>query len=54
VADIGLLLLPVRKKTVKRFTQCHVFAQAPPGRRRNDKYPDTLHRPDLCKNVAMQ
>jgi hypothetical protein len=32
-------------KIVKRFAQCHVFAQSPPSRRPNDKYPvNTLHR----------
>jgi hypothetical protein len=29
-------------KTVKRSAQCHVFAQSPPGRRPDDKYPVTL------------
>jgi hypothetical protein len=33
------------KKIVKRFVQCHVFAQLPPGQRLNDKYPVyTSHR----------
>jgi hypothetical protein len=27
------------KKIEKRFVQCHVFAQSPPGWRYNDKYP---------------
>ena len=27
------------KKTVKRFVQCHILAQSPPGRHPNDKYP---------------
>jgi hypothetical protein len=31
-------------KIVKYFAQCHVFAQSPPDRRPNDKYPvNTLH-----------
>jgi hypothetical protein len=33
------------KKIVKHFVQCHVFAQSPPDRRPNDKYPvNTSHR----------
>ena len=44
-----------QKKTVKRSAQCHVFAQSPPGRRPNHKYPvNTSHRSDLCKNVSLQ
>jgi len=40
---------------VKRSAQCHAFAQSPPGRRPNDKYPvNTSHRSDLCTNVSMQ
>jgi hypothetical protein len=39
-----------QKQTVKRSVQCHVFAQSPPDRRPNDKYPvNTSHRSDLCK-----
>jgi hypothetical protein len=42
------------KKTVKRFVQCHVFAQSPPGRHSKDKYPvKTCAAPDLCKNVSL-
>ena len=33
------MLLLCEKKTVKRFGQCHVFAQSPPGWRPSDKYP---------------
>jgi len=46
-----------KKKTVKRFVQCHVFAQSPPGRRSSDKCPvqSTFRTgPDLCKNVSLQ
>ena len=44
-----------QKKTLKRSAQCHVFAQSPPGRRPNEKYPfNTSHRSDLCKNVSLQ
>jgi len=44
-----------QKKTVKRSVQCHVFAQSPPGRRPNDKYPvNTSYCSDLCKNVSLQ
>ena len=33
------------KKIVKCFVQCHAFAQPPPDRRPNDKYPvNTSHR----------
>ena len=43
------------KKTVERFAPRHVFAQSPPCRRPNDKYPiNTLHRSDLCKKVSLQ
>ena len=39
---------------VKRFVQCHVFVQSPPGRRPNDKYPVNIsHRSDLCTNVSL-
>ena len=32
------------KKIVKRFVQCHIFAQSPLGRDRSDKYPvNTSH-----------
>jgi len=32
------------KKVVKRFVQCRLVAQSPPGRHSNDKYPvNTLH-----------
>ena len=35
----------LKKKTVKRSVQYHVFVQSPPGRRPNDKYPaNTSHR----------
>ena len=41
----GQLVLLFEKKTVKRFAQCHVFTQPPPGRRPSDKYPvNTSHR----------
>jgi hypothetical protein len=33
------------KGRLKHFVQCHVFAQSPPGRHPNDKYPlNTSHR----------
>jgi len=33
------------KNTVKRFVQCHIFAQSPLGRSPSDKYPvNTSHR----------
>jgi hypothetical protein len=57
VAVTGLLLLlPVQKKnTVKRSAQCHVFAQSPPDRRPNDKYPvNTSHRSDMRQYVSLQ
>ena len=39
---------------VKPSAQCHLWAQSPPGRRPNDKYPvNTPHRSDLCKNVSL-
>jgi len=42
-------------QTVKRSVQCHAFAQSPPDRSPNDKYPvNTSHRSDLCKNVSLQ
>jgi hypothetical protein len=44
------------KEIVKRFVQCHIYtyAQSPPGRHPNDKYPVTLRTaPDLCKNVSL-
>ena len=45
----------LKRKTVKRSVQCHVFAQPPPSRRPNDKYPvNTSHCPDLCKTVSLQ
>jgi len=51
VAVTGLLLLPVQKKS---SAQCYVFAQSPPDRRPNDKYPvNTSHRSDLCKYVSV-
>ena len=39
------------KRSVKRFVQCHVFAQSPPGRRPNDKYP--VNASHGCKNVSL-
>ena len=45
----------LKKKTVQRYVQRHVFAQSPPGRRPNDKYPvNTSHSSDLCKNVSLR
>ena len=42
------------KKKIKRSAQCHVWAQSPPHRCPNDKYPvNTSHRSDLCKNVPL-
>ena len=42
------------KKTVKHSVQYHVFAQSPPGRRPNDKYPiKTSQLSDLFKNVSL-
>ena len=46
-----------KKKTVKLFFQCHVFAQSPPGRRYSDKFPVQSNfrtSPDLCKHVSLQ
>jgi hypothetical protein len=38
-------LLLLFKEIAKGFVQCHVFAQTPPSRRPNDKYPvNTSHR----------
>jgi hypothetical protein len=37
------------KRRLKRNVQCHVFAQSPPGRRPNVKYPVN----NLCKNVSL-
>jgi len=46
---------PAKKKIVKRFVQCHVFAQSPICRHPNDKYPvKPSHAPDLCKNVSLE
>jgi len=43
------------KQTVQRSIQCHVFAQSPPGRCPNDKYPvNSSHRTDLCKSVSLR
>ena len=41
-------------KIVKRFVQCQVFVQLPPGRHPNDKYPVKNLRgaPDLCNNIS--
>jgi hypothetical protein len=53
----GCYYFMFQKKTVKRFVQCHVFAQSPPGRLSGDKCPvqSTLRTaPDLCKNVSLQ
>jgi hypothetical protein len=55
--NCGCYYFMFKKKTVKRFAQCHVFAQSPPGRRSSDKCPvqSTLRTaPDLCKNVVLQ
>jgi len=42
--ELELLYLPFEQKIVKRFVQCHVFAQSPPGQLSNDKYPiNTSH-----------
>ena len=50
-----LLFILVWKEGCKRSVECHVFAQSPPGRRPNDKYPSTLRTAlDLCKNVSLQ
>ena len=38
----------LERRFLKRFVQCHVFAQSPPRRRPSDKYPYS----DLCKNVS--
>ena len=43
-----------QKQTVKLSIRCHVFAQSPPDRRPNDKYPvNTSHRSDLCQSVTL-
>jgi len=57
VSNWGCYYFMLKKKTVKRFVQCHVFAQSPPGRRSSDKCPvqSTLRTaPDSCKNVSLQ
>jgi len=38
-------------KTIKRFFQCHVFAQSPPGRRPDDKYPVNISHRSRCVNM---
>jgi hypothetical protein len=44
-SNSGCCYFLLKKKIVKRFAQCHVFAQSPPGRRPIDKYPvNTSHR----------
>jgi hypothetical protein len=35
----GFYYFLFKKKIVKHFVQCHVFAQPPPDRRPNDNYP---------------
>ena len=53
----GCYYFMFKKKNAKRFVQCHVFAQSPPGRRSNDKCPvqSTFRTaPDARKNVALQ
>ena len=40
----------LKQKTVKRSVQCHVFAQSPPGRRPNDKYPFNTSHPSRFVN----
>jgi hypothetical protein len=37
-AEVSGAALLLEKETVKRFIQCHVFAQTSPGRRPNGKY----------------
>jgi len=55
LAVTGAAAAPVQKKTLKRSAQCHIFAQSPPGRRPNDKYPvNTSYHSDLCKNVSLR
>ena len=52
---VGCYCFLFQKQTVKRSAQCHIFAQSPPARRPNDKYPvNTSHLSDLRKNVSLQ
>ena len=52
--SVGCYYFLFGKKTVTPSVPCHVFAQSPPDRRPNDKYPvNTSHRSDLCKNVSL-
>jgi hypothetical protein len=45
----------LKKQTVNRSAQCHVFAHSPPNLRPNDKYPvNNSPRSDLCKNVSLR
>jgi hypothetical protein len=54
-SNCGCYYLLFKKKKVTRFVPCHVFAQSPPDRRPNDKYPvNTSRRSDLYKNVSLQ
>jgi len=41
-----------KKKTSEHSAQFHVFAQSPPDRRPNDKYP--VNTSQLCKHVSLQ
>ena len=51
---VGCYCFLFEENIVERLVQCHVFAQSPPGRRPNDKYPVISHGSDLCKNVSLQ
>jgi len=42
-----------KKKTVKRFVQCHLLVRSPPGRRPSDNIQSTLRTATgLCQNVS--
>jgi hypothetical protein len=54
VAVTGCRYFLFQKTTLKQPAHCHVFAQSPPERRPNDKYPvNTSHRSGLCKNISL-
>jgi hypothetical protein len=45
VETYGAATMSCLKEDFKRFVQCHVFAQSPPGQRPSGRYPvNTSHR----------